>query len=84
MNSYLNMERQRKKNIIVDSYDNRTHTQQDIVKKYSIPIWAVRKVLKANNYEYTTKNTPENLKNGRKIIMCIELDYWSFLDKYDF
>ena len=77
-------ERRRKINTIVSLYKDRSHIQQDIANKLSIPIWVVREVLEEMNFEHTKKMTPENLKNGQKINMCINLDDFGFLDKYDF
>ena len=76
-------ERRRKINTIVSLYKDRSHIQQEIADKFQMPISEVRKVLTPKNFKYTKKMTPENSENG-KINMCINLDDFGFLDKYNF
>ena len=76
-------ERRRKINTIVSLYKDRSHIQQEIADKFQMPISEVREVLVPMNFEHTTKKTLENLKNGT-INMCINLDDFGFLDKYNF
>ncbi len=72
---------------IIDLYETRKYTQEDIAGKFGISVEIVRKVTQMYNYSHTrlkSRSDPDNLREGEKVNMCISSENLSFLDNVTF
>ncbi len=78
-------ERNRKIHKIDELYSAR-NGYEHIVQKLGIPYSVVQKVCKLLNYSHTIKRTPENVAEGQKVSVVIDLSSkeCAVLDKYKF
>ena len=80
------MKRARKAEKIRELYRERSYRQEDIAKKFNIPIEIVRKVTREYGYDHgkeKSANNPNNLNNGQIVKPIIEFSEMDYLDKYD-
>lgn len=80
-------ERKIKAEKIVELYSQKIYRQEDIAKKFGIPIDIVRNVTQAYGFEHGKKKStanPNNLNDGQRICPIIKYDEMGYLDKYCF
>lgn len=80
-------ERFEKANKILDLYEMRNYTQEDIAKKLGISVGIVGQVTRLYNFRHTRKKSrhdPDNLREGETVNMCASDDNLDFLDKVTF
>lgn len=86
MNRQPNKERMRKAQLILDDYSKRGLNQEQIAKKYDIPVSVVGQTTRMAGYNHGTMVTTENMSyyNKKAISPIIEFEKFDFLDIYNF
>lgn len=72
-----------KYNKIINLY-TRNYRQEDIARKFNIPVKVVQKVTKIGGYSHGKKITFENRNTNQLVPIVIDLNELAFLLKYEF
>ena len=76
MNSFEKAEK------IISDYETRKYRQEDLAKKYNIPIGDIQKITQAYGFQHTKRVTVENCNEGQSVKPLIFDTDISFLEKY--